>query len=40
MHLADYFHSLMQEFPLDFAIGSSHLVHGFDPYYPEFSRDG
>ena len=36
MHLADYFHSLMQEFPFDFAIGSSHLVHGFDPYYPEF----
>ena len=31
MHLADYFHSLMQEFPFDFAIGSSHLVHGFRP---------
>ena len=24
--------------PFDFVIGSSHIVHGSDPYYPEFFR--
>ena len=36
MHLRDYFYSLLAETPFDFIIGSSHLVHGYDPYYPEF----
>lgn len=35
-HLREYFHNLLQEYPFDFVIGSSHLVHGADPYYPEF----
>lgn len=36
MHLEEYFHSLLAKTPFDFIIGSSHLVHGYDPYYPEF----
>lgn len=35
-HLAGYFRELLTEYPFDFVIGSSHLVHGVDPYYPEF----
>ena len=35
-HLTDYFHSLLEKYPFDFVIGSSHLVHGQDPYYPKF----
>ena len=35
-HLADYFEELTQKYPFDFVIGSSHVVNGFDPYYPEF----
>lgn len=36
MHLEPDFHRLLQEVPFDFVIGSSHVVHGYDPYYPEF----
>lgn len=36
MHLNEYFASLLAQTPFDFVIGSSHLVHGQDPYYPEF----
>jgi len=36
MHLGEYFDSLLSQTPFDFVIGSSHLVHGYDPYYPEF----
>ena len=36
LHLGKYFHNLLKEYPFDFVIGSSHLVHGADPYYPEF----
>ena len=36
MHLREYFDSLLSQTPFDFVIGSSHLVHGYDPYYPEF----
>lgn len=36
LHLGTYFHNLLKEYPFDFVIGSSHLVHGADPYYPEF----
>lgn len=35
-HLRNYFRKLLSEYPFDFVIGSSHLVHGFDPYYREF----
>lgn len=35
-HLGDYFLKLTEEFPFDFVIGSSHVVHGYDPYYPAF----
>lgn len=35
-HLAPYFNDLLSEYDFDFVIGSSHLVHGYDPYYPEF----
>lgn len=37
-HLRQYFHNLLKEFPFDFVIGSSHVVHGADPYYPDFFR--
>lgn len=37
-HLAYYFSQLLDHIPFDFVIGSSHIVHGFDPYYPEFFR--
>ncbi|MCI6006470.1 MAG: histidinol-phosphatase HisJ family protein [Blautia sp.] len=37
-HLEDYFHNLLKETPFDFVIGSSHTVHGYDPYYPDFFR--
>ena len=36
LHLGEYFHDLLEKYPFDFVIGSSHLVHGADPYYPEF----
>ncbi|MDO4519683.1 MAG: histidinol-phosphatase HisJ family protein [Eubacteriales bacterium] len=35
-HLAADFDALLKRFPFDFVIGSSHLVHGYDPYYPEY----
>lgn len=38
-HLREFFHNLLKEYPFDFVIGSSHLVHGADPYYPEFFQD-
>lgn len=38
-HLKKYFHELLQKYPFDFVIGSSHIVHGYDPYYPEFFRN-
>lgn len=36
MHLDTYFHDLVSQIPFDFVIGSSHVVHGYDPYYPDF----
>lgn len=39
LHLKQYFHNLLEEYPFDFVIGSSHVVHGADPYYPEFFQD-
>lgn len=35
-HLGTYFSSLIKEYPFDFVIGSSHVVHGKDPYYPDY----
>ena len=35
-HLANGFSSLLKEYPFDFVIGSSHVLHGEDPYYPRF----
>ncbi len=26
----------VEKYPFDFVIGSNHLVHGYDPYYPEY----
>lgn len=34
--LAALHRDILSQYPFDFVIGSSHVVHGFDPYYPEF----
>ncbi|HWT74812.1 MAG TPA: histidinol-phosphatase HisJ family protein [Mobilitalea sp.] len=35
-HLTDRLNKLMESYPFDFAIGSTHVVDHIDPYYPEF----
>lgn len=35
-HLAETHHSLLATQDFDFVIGSSHVVHGVDPYYPAY----
>ncbi len=35
-HLAGIHHDLLASHQFDFVIGSSHVVHGADPYYPSF----
>ena len=35
-HLADRLENLVSSYPFDFVIGSSHVVHGVDPYYLKF----
>lgn len=35
-HLTDQLTAVTQDYPFDFVIGSSHLVHGKDPYYPAY----
>lgn len=35
-HLGEGFRNLLDQTPFDFVIGSSHVVHGYDPYYPEY----
>ena len=35
-HLAETHKKYLSSFPFDFVIGSSHLIHGIDPYYPDF----
>lgn len=35
-HLKDRLAKLVESYPFDFFIGSSHVVDGFDPYFPEF----
>lgn len=35
-HLANLHQDILSQYPFDFVIGSSHVVHGVDPYYPNF----
>ncbi len=35
-HLAGLHEDILSQYPFDFVIGSSHVVHGYDPYYPAF----
>ena len=35
-HLKDRLPGMAAAYPFDFVIGSSHLVHGMDPYYTEY----
>lgn len=35
-HLGNLHQDILSQYPFDFVIGSSHVVHGFDPYYPDF----
>lgn len=35
-HLAERHNQYLSKYPFDFVIGSSHLIHGIDPYYPKF----
>lgn len=35
-HLAAVHADILAQYPFDFVIGSSHVVHNFDPYYPFF----
>ena len=35
-HLSKLHKDILSQYPFDFVIGSSHVVHGFDPYYPAF----
>ena len=35
-HLAERHRKYLSEWPFDFVIGSSHVVHGKDPYFPAF----
>ena len=35
-HLAGLHEDILSQYPFDFVIGSSHVVHGMDPYYPAF----
>ncbi len=35
-HLAETHRQLLREHSFDFVIGSSHVVHGMDPYYPAY----
>lgn len=37
-HLKKNFDHYIKKYPFDFVIGSSHVVHGFDPYYGEFFK--
>ncbi|MCR5665461.1 MAG: histidinol-phosphatase HisJ family protein [Eubacterium sp.] len=35
-HLASQLHAIVKEYPFDYVIGSSHVAHHIDPYYPEY----
>ena len=36
--LGEYYHEYVNQWPFDFVIGSSHVVHGYDPYYKEYFK--
>lgn len=36
---AEKINEVLARYPLDFVIGSSHLVQGMDPYYPEYYQN-
>lgn len=38
-HLSRKLQELASSIPFDFIIGSSHVVHGADPYYPSYYQD-
>ncbi len=38
-HLAPRHRKLLESYPFDFVIGSSHVVHSVDPYYPSYFED-
>jgi valyl-tRNA synthetase len=38
-HIREYFREYIPHWGFDFVIGSSHVVRGKDPYYPEFFDD-
>lgn len=38
-HLKDYLEGLLEKYPFDFVIGSSHFADRMDPYFPEFFRN-
>ena len=35
-HLACLHADILSQYPFDFVIGSSHVMHGVDPYYPAY----
>ena len=35
-HLAGIHADILSQYPFDFVIGSSHVMHGVDPYYPAY----
>ena len=35
-HLAGIHADILSQYPFDFVIGSSHVMHGVDPYYPSY----
>lgn len=38
-HLVSYHEELVKDNPFDYVIGSMHVIHGMDPYYPEYFKD-
>jgi histidinol-phosphatase (PHP family) len=38
-HLLERLNSLINKYPFDFIIGSSHVVDHYDPYFPEYWED-
>ncbi len=35
-HLADKYHAILSAYDFDYVIGSTHVIHGEDPYYPKY----
>ena len=35
-HLASAYQELLEQYPFDYVIGSTHVIHGEDPYYPKY----